>query len=285
MKLLVTGAAGMLGQDVVRCARADGHDVVPLTRAELDVTDPEPVSRRVLDERPDAVVNCAAYTNVDGAEGDRAAAMAANADAARNLAAAAAGAGLEVVYPSTDYVFDGTKGEPYVESDEPAPLSVYGMSKLRGEQETIAANPRHHVVRSAWLFGAGGGNFVETMLRLGAERKEVAVVEDQLGCPTYTRHLAAGLLRLLGSGAYGVHHMAAAGECSWLEFAREIFRQAGVDCRLRATTTEALARPAPRPAYSVLASEHDGGAPRLPPWREGLAEYLAERGTATGMAA
>ncbi len=266
----------MLGQDMVRWATAREHEVVALGRAELDVMSPEAVAGRLLEERPHAVVNCAGYTSVDGAEADPASAMATNAEGARNVAAAATEVGAEVVYPSTDYVFDGTKGEPYVESDEPGPLSAYGRSKLAGERETIAANPRHYVVRSSWLFGRSGNNFVETVLRLAEERGEVAVVDDQLGCPTYTRHLAGGLRRLLGSEAYGVHHMAGAGLCSWLDFAAEIFRLTDTECHLRATTTVELGRPAPRPAYSVLGTERADGV-RLPSWRRGLVEYLAER--------
>jgi dTDP-4-dehydrorhamnose reductase len=269
----------MLGRDVVRAARTVGHEVVPLARAELDVTDARAVAARVGAEQPDAVVNCAAYTNVDGAEDELAEAMKVNADGARVVAAAAGEAGAAVLYPSTDYVFDGSKSEPYVESDEPRPQSVYAQSKLAGEHETSAANPRHYVVRSSWLFGAGGGNFVEAMLELAREHGEVVVVRDQVGAPTYTAHLAEGTVRLLDTGAHGVHHMTADGECSWYEFAREIFSLAGVDCRVISCTTGEFGRPAPRPAYSVLRTEWPD-AIYLPHWREGLEGYLAERAAA-----
>lgn len=266
----------MLGRDVVRAARFVNHEVVGLSRQELDVTDERAVRRAMRREAPDAVVNCAAYTNVDGAEDDEPAALRLNGAAAGIVAAAAAEAGASVVYPSTDYVFDGTKGEPYVESDETDPRSAYGRTKLAGEAHTAAANPRHYVVRTSWLFGAGGSNFVETMLRLGRDHGEVVVVRDQVGCPTYTGHLADALIRLLDGESYGVHHIAGDGECSWFDFAVEIFRQAGVEARALSCTTEEFPRPAPRPAYSVLATERDY-AIYLPEWQEGLASYLAER--------
>jgi dTDP-4-dehydrorhamnose reductase len=276
VKLLVTGAAGMLGTDVVRAAQFVNHDVVALARAELDVTDADAVFRCFLDERPDAVVNCAAYTNVDGAEDDLPAAMEVNADGARSVAAAAAEVAAKVVQVSTDYVFDGSKPGPYLESDEPRPLSVYGQTKLAGERETQLANPRHLIARSSWLFGTAGRNFVETMLALGTEHGEVLVVRDQVGCPTYTGHLAEALIRLVDTEAYGIHHLAAAGECSWYEFAQEIFRQAGVECRVMSCTTAEFPRPAPRPPYSVLGTERPD-AIELPEWTAGLADYLAER--------
>lgn len=276
MKVLICGAGGMLGQDVCALAAAAGHEVLALDRAALDVTDARATARAVERGRPAVVVNCAAFTDVDGAEGQRAAAMAVNGDGAGNVAAAAAGGGASVLYVSTDYVFDGAKGAAYVESDATGPASAYGASKLAGERVTAAANPRHHIVRSAWLFGAGGRNFVATMLALGAQRDEVTVVEDQVGCPTYTHHLARGIVELLGSEAFGVRHMAAGGRCSWYDFAMAIFDRAGLDCRVLPTTTEAFARPAPRPACSVLESERED-AIRLPDWREGLDAYLAAR--------
>jgi dTDP-4-dehydrorhamnose reductase len=276
MRILVTGAGGMLGSDVVRAVEAAGHEPIPVAREELDVTDARAVESTMAIERPEAVINCSAYTDVDGAESDRAAALAVNADGARNIAAAAAEAGAAVVYPSTDYVFDGEKREPYLESDPTGPRTSYGESKLRGEHDTADANPRHQIVRTSWLFGAGGKNFVDTMLSLARERDELKVVDDQIGSPTYTGHLASGLVRLLLTEVYGVHHLAAEGQCSWHEFAREIFRRAGMDVRLEPCTTEEFPRPAPRPRYSVLSTERTG-APRLPAWQDGLDGYLAER--------
>jgi dTDP-4-dehydrorhamnose reductase len=276
MKLLVTGAAGMLGRDVMLAAGNAGHDVVGFGRAELDVTDPAALARKLDLERPAVVINCAAWTDVDGAEEAEEAAFAINGTGAGNVAAAAAEVGASVVYVSSDYVFDGRKGEPYVESDQPAPLSAYGRTKLAGEEATAAANKRHFIVRSAWLFGTGGGNFVETMLRLAQTQNEVLVVRDQVGSPTYTWHLAYGLIRLIEGIEFGIHHMAAAGRCSWYEFAREIFEQAKVECKVLSGTTEMLGRPAPRPPFSALTSQREH-AIRLPSWQDGLVGYLAQR--------
>ncbi len=274
--MLVTGAGGMLGRDAVAAARAAGHEVTPLTRAELDVADAAAVRSAFEGSRPEVVLNCAAYTNVDGAEDDEPDAMRVNGEGAGNVASAAAAIDAEVVYPSTDYVFDGDKREPYLESDPVAPRSAYGRSKLAGERATVAANPHHHVVRTSWLFGLAGKNFVETMLRVGRERADVSVVSDQVGCPTYTAHLAPALVALAGSDRFGVRHIAARGECSWFDFAEAIFGRAGIACAVNPTTTAEFARAAPRPAYSVLRSERLE-ATELPHWREGLDAYLTER--------
>jgi dTDP-4-dehydrorhamnose reductase len=179
------------------------------------------------------------------------------------------------VHPSTDYVFDGTASRPYVESDPASPINAYGRSKLAGERAVAAANPRHFVVRSSWLFGAGGRNFVETMLRLGEERDRVNVVEDQVGSPTFTGHLAEVLVALAEGHEHGFLHVAGSGSCSWYEFARAIFDRAGTDVELHPCATSEFPRPAPRPANSVLESER--GAPELPTWQEGLDAYLGVR--------
>jgi dTDP-4-dehydrorhamnose reductase len=213
----------------------------------------------------DVVLHAAAWTNVDGAEADPAGAERVNVGGTRNVAAL----GVPVVYYSSDYVFDGCKGEPYVESDEPRPTSVYGRTKLEGEREVRDG----WIVRSSWLFGWTGTNFVRTMLRLAGERDEVAVVADQVGSPTYVGHLAEATRELLAL-PQGIWHLAAEGECSWAGFARAIFEEAGIECRVREITTEELGRPAPRPAYSVLRSEREG-APRLPHWRDGLRACLS----------
>jgi dTDP-4-dehydrorhamnose reductase len=276
LRVLITGGGGMLGRDVALAARDVGHEAVVLTRADLDISDREAVEQAFIEHYPGAVVNCAAWTNVDGAEEHLDQATDVNGRGAGNVATAAAAVGASVIYPSTDYVFDGSKEEGYVESDRVGPLSAYGISKLAGERETAGANERHWIVRSSWLFGANGRNFVDTMLGLAQDREEVIVVRDQIGCPTYTGHLAAGLVRLLDSEAYGVHHMAGGGRCSWYDFAVEIFSQAGLDTRVLSMTSDMLDRPAPRPAYSVLVSEREHPV-MLPDWRAGLADYLAER--------
>lgn len=276
MRLMVFGAAGMLGRDVLRSAEAAGHELIPVTRQDADVTDAAAVREIVGQATPAAVLNCAAWTDVDGAEAEEGEALRVNRDGARNVAAAAAAVGASVIYPSTDYVFDGEKENPYVESDPVRPLSAYGRTKLAGERATAEANPRHQIARTQWLFGVGGKNFVETMLRLGAEREELSVVSDQLGCPTYTGDVAAALVALAGRPAFGVHHLSAGGECSWQEFAEAIFERTGIHCRVLPATSEQLDRPAPRPANGVLESER-GGAPVLPHWRSGLDRYLVER--------
>jgi dTDP-4-dehydrorhamnose reductase len=266
----------MLGQDVAAAAAARGHEVIALARSDLDVTDGPAVDSAFEQHRPDTVVNCAAWTDVDGAEEHEREAMELNDTAAGLVAVAAGTVGAKVIYPSSDYVFDGSKGEPYVESDGTFPLGAYGRTKHAGETSVAIANTKHFVVRTSWLFGLGGKNFVETMLRVGAEQPEVLVVSDQVGAPTFTGHLAEAIAMLAESDEYGVHHVAAAGQASWFEFAREIFDQAGMETRVMAATTEMIGRPAPRPAYSVLASERPDPIV-LPHWRAGLADYMRAR--------
>lgn len=280
MKLLVTGAGGMLGRAVVEAATRLGHDVLACARTELDITDADATRLAIAAARPAAVINCAAYTDVDGAEEDWSGAEAVNAQGARNVAAAAAQVGAFVVHVSTDYVFDGSKREPWLESDPVAPLGVYGETKLAGEQAVASVNPAHAIVRTAWLFGAGAKNFVDTMLGLGAQRDEVAVVTDQVGCPTWTGHLAGALVEVAERpDETGIHHIAGSGSCSWNEFALEIFERAAIDCRVLPTTSDQFVRPAPRPAYSVLGTQRRDPL-ILAPWQDGLAEYLASRVTA-----
>jgi len=276
VKIVVTGAGGMLGSDVAAVAERMSHEVVALDREELDVTDPGRVERLIVREQPGAVINCAAWTDVDGAEEHEADAELINGEGAGFVADAAAKAGAKVIYVSTDYVFDGSEQGPYTESDETKPINAYGRSKLAGERATAHFNRASFIVRSSWLFGPAGGNFVETMLRLGEGGGPVVVVHDQVGCPTYTGHLAAGLVRLVDSGSYGVHHMSGAGSCSWYEFAMEIFRQAEVVTRVMSSTSEMMKRPARRPANSVLASGREAPI-ELPDWKRGLADYLKRR--------
>lgn len=258
-RVAVTGAGGQLGSAL--CEAFPG--ALALTRAEWDVTLPPPQLGAL-----DLVLHAAAWTDVDGAEADPQGAAAVNVGGTQH----AAELGAPLVCFSTDYVFDGRKREPYVESDSPNPQSVYGRTKLHAE---AAAGDDAWIVRSSWLFGWTGRNFVRTMLQLGAERDEVAVVADQRGCPTYVGHLAAATLELVEQPR-GLWHLAAEGECTWAEFAEAIFEEAGLDCRVRRITTGELGRPAPRPAYSVLRSEREG-VPRLPHWRDGLRACLEHR--------
>ena len=277
MRLLVLGGGGMLGRAVARAAARLGHDAVALAHADLDITDAEHVARVVAAAEPGAVVNCAAFTDVDGAEAAEARALRVNGEGAGNVARAAAVIGARLVHVSTDYVFDGSKREPWLESDAVGPLQAYGRTKLAGERAVAASAEEHAIVRAAWLFGAGGRNFVATMLRLGAERDDVQVVTDQRGGPTWTGHLAPALVEVAERrGDVGVFHATGTGECSWYELAAEIMDRAGLRCRVVPTTTERMARPARRPAYSVLGTERAPGVV-LPPWRDGLAAYLAER--------
>jgi dTDP-4-dehydrorhamnose reductase len=278
----------MLGHDVMRAGERSGHELVLVDLPELDITDPLAVDAlidRVYGEPGslDAVVNCAAWSDVDGAESKAELAHAVNADGAGNLARAAARIDVPLLHISTDYVFDGVapldadgRPRPYVESDPTGPHSVYGSTKLDGERQVLAASPRHTVVRTAWLYGIDGPNFVETMLRLAGERDVVQVVTDQVGSPTWSGHLAPAVLGLLEREVSGLAHMTGAGEVSRNAFAQEIFRQAEVDCAVEPASSEQMARPAPRPAWSALASERDDVLP-MPDWREGLAGYLAAR--------
>jgi dTDP-4-dehydrorhamnose reductase len=257
--VLVTGADGQLGAAL--CEEFADVGVVVLTRADWDVSLPPPVGLPEVD----VVLHAAAWTDVDGAEAQPQEAAAVNVGGTQH----AAELGVPLVVFSTDYVFDGRKGEPYVESDAPNPLSVYGRTKLQAEG---AAGENAWIVRTSWLFGWTSTNFLRTMLRLGKERDEVAVVDDQRGCPTYVAHLAAAVRELLDRPA-ATWHLAADGECTWAEFAEAIFEDAGLDCRVRRIATAELGRPAPRPAYSVLRSDRPD-APRLPRWREGLRDCL-----------
>jgi dTDP-4-dehydrorhamnose reductase len=253
---VITGARGQLGHALSETF----PQALALTRADWDVTYPP---ARGLEAS--LVLHAAAWTDVDGAEDDPQEAAAVNVGGVQHAAAL----GAPIVVWSTDYVFDGAKREPYVESDTPAPLSVYGRTKLHGE---AAAGDRAWIVRSSWLYGWTSKNFVRTMLRLGAERDEVAVVDDQRGAPTYVGHLAEATNNVLDL-PYGLYHVAAAGDCTWAEFAEAIFEEAGLETRVRRITSAELGLRAQRPAYSVLRSER--GAPELPHWREGLRECLA----------
>ena len=276
MRLLVTGAAGMLGHDVTAVARRAEHEVVGLAHRELDIADSVAVGEAVARTHPDVVINCAAYTNVDGAESESKLAYRVNGLGAGNVALAAAAAGAWTIHVSSDYVFDGTKREPYLESDATGPRSVYGGSKLAGERAVADGAPNAHtIVRTAWLFGAHGPCFPATILRLAGERDELSVVDDQVGSPTFTGHLAEALIELAGDRLEGLVHVAAAGACSWFHFATEIVEGAGMDCTVKPGRTEDLGRPAPRPAYSVLGTERARVAPALPSWQAGLADYLA----------
>jgi dTDP-4-dehydrorhamnose reductase len=274
---LVVGAGGQLGTDLMRVL--DGHDVVGLTRGDLDITDADAVARTVAAVVPSVIVNAAAYTAVDAAETDEATAFTANVTAPAALAAAAALARSRFVHVSTDYVFAGEATTPYDEAAATGPKSAYGRTKLAGEQAVFAELPDAYVVRTAWVYGASGANFVKTMARLERERETVSVVDDQRGSPTWSHDLARGLVALGSSGADGgIYHCTNTGETTWFGFTRAIFEELGADPeRVLPTTTAAFPRPAPRPAYSVLGNRRwiEAGLDLLPHWRAALHDAFA----------
>jgi dTDP-4-dehydrorhamnose reductase len=276
VKVLVTGAGGMLAQEVVPALAVAGHAVTPLR--DLDITRADDVRNAVRDAHPEWVVHLAAYTDVDGCELRPEHAMRVNGEGSGHVAAAAAEAGAAILALSSDYVFPGDDPRPRREDDPTRPLSAYGRSKWAGEQAVRAANPRHAIVRTAWLYGRGGKNFVDTIRTRALAGGPLAVVDDQQGSPTWTRDLAAALVALIAKGAVGTFHATNAGACTWHEFAVEICALAGVDVSVARISSADLARPAKRPAYSVLDNSRlvqAIGHP-LPHWRDALARYLAQ---------
>lgn len=276
---LVTGAGGMLGQDVVACLERDGEPALALTRRDLDITDQAAVTAAVLGDRPDIVVNCAAWTAVDGAEAHEDEAFEVNGRGARLVAAACAESGARLIHISTDYVFAGDASTPYAEHDRCGPRTAYGRTKLAGEQAVAGLLPgAGYIVRTAWLYGAHGPNFVRTMIGLERDREVVDVVDDQRGQPTWAMDVAGQIIALARSGApAGVYHATSSGETTWFGFAREIFRLLGADtARVRPVTSSAFPRPAPRPAYSVLGhgTWASAGIKPIPGWRLRLRQGL-----------
>ncbi len=284
MSLLLVGAGGMLAVDLLAILRESGREVLPLSEEELDVTDRRAVAETIGRRRPEAVLNCAAYTLVDRCEEEEKEALAVNGRAVENLAEACREAGIQLVHFSTDYVFDGKKGEPYVEEDPPNPLGAYGRTKLEGERAAREVCPGSLVIRTSWLYGAAGSSFPKTIARLAAEREKISVVADQVGRPTYTVDLARATAALLDAGAAGLFHVAGSGLCSWREFAERIVgslrrRGAPVKCRkVNPISTEKFGAPAPRPPYSVLSTEKYFKATGLTPphWEESLERFLDE---------
>lgn len=287
MRVFLTGARGMLGQDLMPILKAAGDEVIPSgtqpsndpAYVVLDITDLEATRTAIAQAQPDVVINCAAYTNVDGAESDPDAAYRVNALGTWNLALACQDVGAAMLQVSTDYVFDGIKGSAYDEYDMPNPQGVYGRSKFAGEQHLQQVLNRFYIVRTAWLYGHHGKNFVETILKAAAERPELKVVNDQWGCPTWTRDLANAISAIIRTGRFGIYHATGQGACTWMEFARKIVELGSMQTPVHPQTTEELNRPAPRPRYSIMRNHalELAGLPLLPNWESSLAAYVKER--------
>lgn len=285
MKYLITGAGGQLGYDVKRELLNRGvteSDIAAPHLAELDITDQQAVENYVENFRPNVIVHCAAYTNVDGAENDTEVCRKVNVDGTKNLVHATELIGAKIIYISTDYVFDGENPEPYEVDHEVSPQSIYGQTKYDGEQ-AVRQYPKHFIVRTAWVFGINGHNFVKTMLKVAHGRDEVSVVDDQIGSPTYTVDLAKFLVDLSESDKYGTYHATNEGFCSWAEFTEEIYRTADVNTKVNKVSTEQYAEiaghpQAKRPHYSKLskASIENNGFARLPNWQNAVERYIDE---------
>ena len=278
MKILVTGATGMLGQDVKRTLTAQGHDCQGASSADFDLRDAEATQAAVLAAKPDAIIHCAAWTAVDAAESDPAACCAVNAMGTMNIARAARLVGAKLMSISTDYVFDGSGDAPREVSDPTRPLNVYGLSKLQAEEAVRSVVEKHFILRVSWLFGHGGGNFVETIRRLGREKTQITVVDDQIGSPTSTADLARLIAQMIVTSRYGVYHATNEGFCSFADFARVILRADGSRCRVVPVSSAQYGAAARRPLNSRLSkrSLDENGFPRLPIWEDALRRYILE---------
>ncbi|MGY4110341.1 dTDP-4-dehydrorhamnose reductase [Aeribacillus pallidus] len=276
MKVLVTGAKGQLGTDLVLLLSDRGYEVYGYGKEELDITNFDQVKRVIREIHPDVVIHAAAYTKVDLAESKPDQAFLINSYGTRNVAVVSEAVGAKLVYISTDYVFDGTTTTPYNEFASTNPQNVYGKSKLAGEQFVRDLHSKFFIVRTSWVFGKHGNNFVKTMLKLAKERDELMVVNDQVGCPTYTVDLANCILDLIQTEKYGIYHVSNTGQCSWYEFAKAIFEEAGVNVKVNPCTTKDYPRPAPRPSYSVF--DHMAlrlnGFNNMRDWKKALIDYF-----------
>ncbi|WP_339832946.1 dTDP-4-dehydrorhamnose reductase [Paenibacillus sp. FSL R7-0272] len=282
MKVLVTGASGQLGRDVVLLLEKEGHDILACDREQMDITNQAQCNEVISSYHPEVIIHCAAYTAVDAAETDTDGAYKVNAVGTRNVAVAAEKVGAKLIYISTDYVFDGQSTTPYQEYDNTNPQSVYGKSKRAGEWLVQSLCSKWFVVRTSWVYGLHGNNFVKTMLKLGQEKPKLQVVHDQKGSPTYTVDLALFLIELMGTEMYGIYHASNCGDCTWYEFTQAIFKEAqtvvgvSIQAELEPCTTEQFPRPAPRPVNSVMdhLSIRTNGLTDLRPWREGLRDFI-----------
>lgn len=275
MKILITGSNGMLGHDLEDVLK-DTHELILTTSKTLDITDKDKTIDFIVENKPDVVINCAAYTDVDGCETNQDLAYAVNGDGVRNLALGCRQIDCPLVHISTDYVFDGTARDPIEEDGEIGPISVYGKSKLKGEQAIQEILDKYYILRTAWLYGINGKNFPKTMLELAKNHSEITVVYDEVGTPTYTPDLAYGISQIIETDYYGIYHLTNSGSCSWCEFAKYIFEIAGADVRVIPVTASEFSRPAPRPSYSVLKNKRwiENGFEPLRDYREAIKEYI-----------
>ena len=275
MKILITGSNGMLGHDLIEVL-GDDHELILTTSKTLDITDEKQVMETISSNKPDIVINSAAYTDVDGCEENPDIAYAVNGEGAKNLALACREVDCPLVHISTDYVFDGTARTPISEDGEIGPISVYGKSKLEGEKAIQEILDKYFIVRTAWLYGINGRNFPRTMLELAENHPQITVVYDEVGTPTYTPDLAYGISQLIETDYYGIYHLTNSGSCSWCEFARYIFEIAERDVEVIPVTASEFARPAPRPSYSVLNNKNwtDNGFKPLRDYKDAIKEYI-----------
>lgn len=275
MKILITGSNGMLGHDLIETLK-NNHDLILTTSKNLDITDKEKVIEFICDVKPELVINSAAYTNVDGCEENPELAFSVNGEGVRNLALACREVDCPLVHISTDYIFNGENTRPWVEDDEIGPISIYGKSKLKGEEAILEILDKYYIIRTAWLYGLNGGNFPKTMLELAKNHSEITVVYDEVGTPTYTPDLACAISKLIETDYYGIYHITNSGNCSWCEFARFIFKTAGVDVKVVPVTAAEFARPAPRPHYSVLQNKKwvENGFEPLRDYKDAAKEYI-----------
>ena len=275
MKILITGSNGMLGYDLLEVLK-DKHELILTTSKTLDITDKQHTIDFICEAEPDFVINAAAYTDVDGCEENQDLAFSVNGEGVRNLALACRKVDCALVHISTDYVFDGTAREPIKEDGEIGPISIYGKSKLKGEEAILEILDKYFIVRTAWLYGINGKNFPKTMLELAQNHTEITVVYDEVGTPTYTPDLASGISQLIETDYYGIYHLTNSGSCSWCEFAKYIFEVAEVDVKVIPVTASEFARPAPRPSYSVLNNNNwiQKGFKPLRSYKEAIKEYI-----------
>ena len=275
MKILITGSDGMLGHDLADVLKGK-HELILTTSKTLDITDKDHVIDFVSSQKPDMLINAAAYTDVDGCEKNQELAYSVNGEGVRNLARACKKIGCGLVHISTDYVFSGENTRPWVEDDETGPISVYGKSKLEGEKAICEILEKYFILRTAWLYGVNGRNFPKTMLELAENHSKITVVYDEVGTPTYTLDLAQAISKLIETDCYGIYHLTNSGSCSWCEFARYIFEIAGADVEVVPVTADEFARPAPRPSYSVLENRNwvENGFEPLRNYTEAIKEYI-----------